>query len=94
MADLLLRPGLYVPRFPISESIFQGCVVLFLIACHDCGSSRRGSGTSSNLGFRDLLAHHQTGKAFHAINGRHVGTRTPDLYRVDFEVRTLKPFLI
>jgi len=25
-------------------------------------------------------------------NGRHVGTRTPDLYRVNFEVRTAKPF--
>jgi hypothetical protein len=25
-------------------------------------------------------------------NGRHVGTRTPDLYRVNFEVTTLKPF--
>ena len=24
--------------------------------------------------------------------GRHVGTRTPDLYRVNFEVTTLKPF--
>jgi hypothetical protein len=24
--------------------------------------------------------------------GRHVGTRTPDLYRVNFEVRKLKPF--
>src|SRR6266478_4884723 len=25
-------------------------------------------------------------------NGRHVGTRTPDLYRVNFEVNNLKPF--
>jgi len=25
-------------------------------------------------------------------NGRHVGTRTPDLYRVNFEVQHLKPF--
>ncbi len=25
-------------------------------------------------------------------NGRHVGTRTPDLYRVNFEVIDLKPF--
>ena len=25
-------------------------------------------------------------------NGRHVGTRTPDLYRVNFEVNTLKTF--
>ncbi len=25
-------------------------------------------------------------------NGRHVGTRTPDLYRVKNEVTTLKPF--
>jgi len=25
-------------------------------------------------------------------NGRHEETRTPDLYRVNFEVRTLKPF--
>src|SRR6266478_4109356 len=25
-------------------------------------------------------------------NGRHVGTRTPDLYRVNFEVSNLKPF--
>ena len=24
--------------------------------------------------------------------GRHVGTRTPDLYRVNFEVNNLKPF--
>ena len=24
--------------------------------------------------------------------GRHVGTRTPDLYRVNFEVNDLKPF--
>jgi hypothetical protein len=26
------------------------------------------------------------------INGRHEETRTPDLYRVNFEVTTLKPF--
>ncbi len=26
------------------------------------------------------------------VNGRHVGTRTPDLYRVNFEVNNLKPF--
>jgi len=26
------------------------------------------------------------------MNGRHVGTRTPDLYRVNFEVNNLKPF--
>ena len=26
------------------------------------------------------------------INGRHVGTRTPDLYRVNFEVNNPKPF--
>ena len=26
------------------------------------------------------------------VNGRHVGTRTPDLYRVKFEVNNLKPF--
>ena len=25
-------------------------------------------------------------------DGRHVGTRTPDLYRVNFEVNNLKPF--
>jgi hypothetical protein len=25
-------------------------------------------------------------------NGRHVGTRTPDLYRVNFELNNLKPF--
>jgi len=25
-------------------------------------------------------------------NGRHVGTRTPDLYRVNFEVNSVKPF--
>jgi hypothetical protein len=25
-------------------------------------------------------------------DGRHVGTRTPDLYRVNFVVQTLKPF--
>jgi len=25
-------------------------------------------------------------------DGRHVGTRTPDLYRVNFEVNYLKPF--
>ena len=25
-------------------------------------------------------------------NGRHVGTRTPDLYRVNFEVLNLEPF--
>src|SRR5712691_5785677 len=29
---------------------------------------------------------------FSEIHGRHVGTRTPDLYRVNFEVTTLKPF--
>src|SRR6266851_438719 len=26
------------------------------------------------------------------MDGRHVGTRTPDLYRVNFEVNNLKPF--
>jgi hypothetical protein len=26
------------------------------------------------------------------MNGRHVGTRTPDLYRVNFEVNNLEPF--
>src|SRR5438477_119293 len=26
-------------------------------------------------------------------NGRHVGTRTPDLYRVNFEVNSVKSFL-
>ena len=29
---------------------------------------------------------------WHEINGRHEETRTPDLYRVNFEVKTLKPF--
>ena len=29
---------------------------------------------------------------FNEINGRHVGTRTPDLYRVNYAVQTLKPF--
>src|SRR6266852_638428 len=29
---------------------------------------------------------------FNEIHGRHVGTRTPDLYRVKFEVNNLKPF--
>ena len=28
----------------------------------------------------------------HEVHGRHVGTRTPDLYRVNFEVNDLKPF--
>ena len=26
------------------------------------------------------------------MDGRHVGTRTPDLYRVNFEVNDSKPF--
>src|SRR6266849_7235304 len=29
---------------------------------------------------------------FNEIDGRQVGTRTPDLYRVNFEVNNLKPF--
>ena len=29
---------------------------------------------------------------FNKINGRHEETRTPDLYRVNFEVNNLKPF--
>ena len=29
---------------------------------------------------------------FNKINGRHEETRTPDLYRVNFEVINLKPF--
>ena len=29
---------------------------------------------------------------FNEIGGRHVGTRTPDLYRVKFEVNVSKPF--
>src|SRR5712692_1584132 len=29
---------------------------------------------------------------FSRLDGRHVGTRTPDLYRVNFEVTNLKPF--
>jgi hypothetical protein len=29
---------------------------------------------------------------FNKINGRHEETRTPDLYRVNFEVATLNPF--
>src|SRR6266852_795864 len=29
---------------------------------------------------------------FNEMNGRHVGTRTPDLYRVNFEVSNPKPF--
>ncbi len=29
---------------------------------------------------------------FNEIHGRHVGTRTPDLYRVKFEVNNPKPF--
>jgi hypothetical protein len=29
---------------------------------------------------------------FNKINGRHEETRTPDLYRVNFEVTPLKPF--
>src|SRR6266403_5060936 len=30
--------------------------------------------------------------SFNRMDGRHVGTRTPDLYRVNFEVNNLKPF--
>jgi hypothetical protein len=30
--------------------------------------------------------------SFNKINGRHEETRTPDLYRVNFEVNNLKPF--
>src|SRR5882724_9110852 len=30
--------------------------------------------------------------SFNRMDGRHVGTRTPDLYRVNFEVRNLKLF--
>jgi len=29
---------------------------------------------------------------FKKVSGRHVGTRTPDLYRVNFEVTNLKTF--
>jgi len=31
-------------------------------------------------------------RGFNEINGRHEETRTPDLYRVNFEVIPLKPF--
>jgi hypothetical protein len=29
---------------------------------------------------------------FNEIDGRHEGTRTPDLYRVNFDLNNLKPF--
>src|SRR5437868_7743261 len=44
------------------------------------------SWTNSRKTCRSLLSR------FSRLDGRHVGTRTPDLYRVNFEVNNLKPF--